>query len=178
MAGSACRYLAGYLEDGLTADELQAFTDHLPHCPGCRQATEEQRRLDQLLERASLQSSPVPAGLVERLERRLRKAQGRRRAAWVSGLAATVLMAAGVRVWLTRSPSFPERPVDPPVAQVTPAPPEKATRPLVQVRVTSPDEVVAVPVPTRNPTVTILWLYPARRPAVPSSTNPSDGSGL
>jgi hypothetical protein len=178
MAGSDCRYLAGYLEDGLTAAELQVFTDHLPHCPGCRQATEEHRRLDQLLERVGLQSSPLPAGLVDRLERRLQKAQRWRRAAWVSGLAAALLVAAGVGVWLTRAPSLPERPVDPPVTRAAPAPPEKVIRPLVQVRVTSPDEVVAVPVPTRNPTVTILWLYPARRPAVPKLTNPSDGSGL
>src|SRR5438270_13502249 len=102
MAGSDCRYLASYLEDGLTADELHVFTDHLEHCPGCRQATDEQRRLDQLLERASLQDTSMPAGLVDRLERRLRKAQRRRRVAWVIGLTAALLVAAGVGVWLTR----------------------------------------------------------------------------
>lgn len=59
-----------------------------------------------------------------------------------------------------------------PVPNPSPVP-RPDPRSLVQVQFDSSTEVIAVPKPTRNPNVTVLWVYPAVRTAEgrPSSSN-------
>lgn len=162
MSERLCNHLDGYLGDALAPNELEAFVAHMDDCPSCRQALAEQRRLEQLLNRATLASSPVPAGLVDRIEDCLLAARRRRIATWSVGLAATVFLGIGATLWFMRS--TPELVNERQLTQVVPVPAADVavTPPRVEVTVTSSSEVVAVPVPSRNPNVTILWMYPTR----------------
>jgi anti-sigma factor RsiW len=161
MDTPACGHLDDYLADALTADERQTFVDHLAGCAACRQQVDEAECLHRLVAEAVVVGNPVPTDLVGRIERRLR-ARRRRVVAWAGSAAAAVLVAAGMTVWLTRPPAPPveqavtSRPAEKPPAAVTAAPPR------VEVTVTSPEKIVAVPVKTRNPTVTVVWIYPSR----------------
>jgi anti-sigma factor RsiW len=161
MNTPACGHLDDYPADALTPDERQAFVDHLADCAACRQQVDEAERLNRLVAEAVAVGNSVPPGLVGRIERRLR-ARRRRMMVWAGAAAAAVLAAGGVTVWLTRPPAPPveqavtPRPTEKPPAQVTAAPPR------VEVTVTSPEKTVARPVKTRNPAVTVVWIYPSR----------------
>src|SRR4051812_33898355 len=125
-----CDALDDFLAHDLTGDALARFTAHLPECADCRRAVREHERFAALLAEAVAARGPVPAGLTERVSRRLWAARRRRIATAVGALAAGVAV-----VWLVGRPS--PRPVEPApaVAEVRSAP--KAPRPP-EVRVTFP----------------------------------------
>jgi anti-sigma factor RsiW len=152
-----CDALDDYLAHDLTGDDLARFTAHLPECTDCRRAVGEHERFAALLGEAVAARGPVPAGLTERVGRRLRAARRRRFAAAVGALAAAVAV-----VWLVGR-TVP-RPVkqSPEVAQAQPAP---EVSPSAQVRVTFPPtaNVIVVPEPSDSPNVTFLWVYPGLR---------------
>jgi len=156
--------LDDYLEGALATDERRLFVDHLRHCADCLRKIEEQRRLEELLQRATRHATPEPAGLVERIERRLQRQARRRSLVWVSGIAASLMLALGVAAWLQRLASSSHEQPETSVNRTaeTIALPPAAERPLARVTVTSSGQVVAVPVKSRDPAVTIVWLYPAR----------------
>jgi anti-sigma factor RsiW len=162
--------LLGYLEDGLSADERQAFALHLEQCPDCRRQLDQQRRIDHLLRQGAGDDVPVPPGLTVRVERRLRAARRRRLAVWAGALAAAVLLAVGVSAWLMRPVPTPEPLPAPATVKVEPppAPPQVPHRLVAEVTITPAQGLVAVPVPTRDPSVTILWVFPDRQAAVPA----------
>jgi anti-sigma factor RsiW len=173
--------LTDYLDGQLSPEGRAAFARHLDQCPACRLARDEQRGVDDLLRRAAAQDAPVPADLVGRIERRLRAMRRRRAAGCAAGLAAAVLAGVGLSAWLGR----PTASTDPATAPTTPVEPREAVGrpPVVDVTVTSPAGIVAVPVRSRNSAVTILWVYPIRdaapdRRAVADPPIPSDRSGL
>src|SRR4051812_27711801 len=102
-----CDALDDYLANDLTGDDLVRFTAHLPDCAECRRAVGEHERFTALLAEAVVDRSPVPAGLTERVGRRLRAARRRRIAVAVGALAAASVAV----VWLVGRPT--PRPVEP-----------------------------------------------------------------
>jgi anti-sigma factor RsiW len=160
MNASACSRLDDYLDGGLSAGEREEFVAHLPDCEPCRRAVEEQEHLNRLLARATTEHWPVPAGLLDRVERRARSSW-RRRVAWAAGVGVAAAIGCGV-VWLAVSPRRPV--VDSPAPSLVeaPRPPTPTAAPPPQARVTfgSPDDVIAVPMRSANPAVTIIWVYP------------------
>jgi anti-sigma factor RsiW len=154
MTPTPCQSLDDFLAHDLTGEALARFTAHLTDCPGCRRAVSEHERLDALLAEAT---APVPAGLSDRVERRLRTTRRRRVVALAAALAATV-----AAVWLLGR-TVP-RPVEPePV--VVQAPPEatvpEASRPANRIRVTFPAgaNVFAVPVQAESPNVSFFQVF-------------------
>jgi len=184
MSDAVCCLLDDYLEDALAIRERYTFLAHLEQCADCSRKIDEQRRLEELVKRATLQATPVPADLVERIERRLLRKTRRARVAWVSALAASVVLALGVTGWIVRSlPRAHEVAKGSTTAASIEVPEEAvATNAPAHVTVTSPSEIVAVPVKSRDPAVTIVWLFPSRHtvagegPAVSHSLNPMNRS--
>jgi anti-sigma factor RsiW len=178
MMDSVCNFLDGYLEDMLGEDDRRAFANHLEHCEQCLRTIDEHRRLERLLSRAVIQASPVPAQLVQRIEKRLKKSSRRRMVVSAGAVAAAALLALGTLARFHHSGSSPDRRSDIPVAEepvALPAQGEMVSAPA-RVKVLAPTQMVAVPVKTRDPALTIVWLYPTRQadvPNVPSSLNPT-----
>jgi anti-sigma factor RsiW len=170
MNTSPCDLLEGFLGKWLTAPEWAEFQAHLADCPRCRVRLDEQERLNRLLAEAVRQFTPVPPGLVGRVERRLSRARRRRLVGWTGGIAAA-LLAGCFAIWWNRPPSAEER-APPRVADApTPSPLEvRAPAPQVRVRIVRPAEVIAVPRKTDNPAVTIIWVYPAVQTLAPGPT--------
>jgi len=164
MSDAVCCLFDDYLEDALATGERQKFVAHLEHCAECSRKIDEQRRLEELLKRATMQSMPVPGDLVERVERRLLRKTRRARVAWVSALAASVVLALGVTAWIVRSLPRGQAVAKGLSADTPLEVPEEivATNAPARVAVTSPTEIVAVPVKSRDPAVTIVWLFPTR----------------
>src|SRR5947208_10702566 len=97
-------YLAGVLGD---ADRAR-FAAHLPDCPECGRAVSEHESLAALLSEAVARLDALPAGLSERVGRRVRAARRRRLAAATAALAAAV---AGLWLFSRSAPPFePEAP--------------------------------------------------------------------
>lgn len=93
----------------LPADDTQALAAHLAECPECGPWAEAERRSDEKLALAML-DVPVPAGLQDRLLRRLhveRDAIYRRWAVRAAGIAAAFLLAClvGYTAWFNKRPA-------------------------------------------------------------------------
>jgi anti-sigma factor RsiW len=155
---SPCENLDGYLGRWLREPELLAFVAHLESCPRCRQAVNEQREVDRLLKQAAASDGRMPPEFVNRIEERLVRARRRRVVFRAAALAAGVLLALGVSVWMLRKPGATHDVAQaPPVEHPVPAPaPRVATRVVL-----SPSTgLTAVPIRSNNPDVTIVWLFP------------------
>jgi anti-sigma factor RsiW len=157
-----CLALDDFLANDLSGDDRSRFVGHLPHCPACRQTVEEYERLTTLLT-VAVAIGAVPAGLTDRVRRRIRAARRRRLTIAVGALAAAV----AVLVWMRARPPV----------QWHSAPPEPvAARPVEPVRVTFPTgDVLAVRKAMSSPNVTFVWVYnrlPANEPAAVERSEP------
>jgi anti-sigma factor RsiW len=148
MCEAHCDQLDDYLDGELDAAAHRRFETHVAACGACRQAVAQAAHLDQLLAKAR----PVaPPGLTDRIALRIRRERNTR-LAMRSGLlvAASLLIALGI--WSQRGEN-PVAPGDAPQVAVTPAP---------QVRIEFPDDapVIVMPLKSKNPKVSIVWVYP------------------
>jgi hypothetical protein len=158
-----CEHCDGYLGKWLSDGERIAFEAHLNTCPACRRSIAEQRRLDALLARATAAAVAVPAGLLDQIDRRLRRARQRRVAAWAAGLAA-----AAIGIVIVSTQLLPQHAPDmerAPSSSIARPEPVPAPHALVTVTVPPPSDVIAVPQKSENPSVTIIWLYPTLKTA-------------
>jgi hypothetical protein len=164
MSASPCDAIDGYLGNWLTEPERAAFAAHLKECPQCQKAMGEQQAITQLLAMALTSEAPVLAGLSERIEKHMRSARRRRLAGQVAALAALVTLACGVALWLRR-PAHPESKAIRPDIAVAPrqVPQANDARPPAPVEVAfqGSSDVLALPIETHNPTITLIWVYPA-----------------
>jgi hypothetical protein len=159
--------LDDYLAHDLMGEQRERFVAHLAVCQDCRRVVTEQQRIDALLIETS---PPVPAGLLKRVERRMRRAQRRRIAA------AAMALAACVAVVLLLGDRF-RRPIDPKpqIARSQPeSPMPEPLRPADQVRVRFPSDsgVFAVPLDTGSPNVTFLQVFNDLRTVRPLVADP------
>jgi predicted anti-sigma-YlaC factor YlaD len=174
MMPSACGHLDGYVGRWLSEPELLAFVAHLGSCPRCRQAVEEQRLLDQLLAQAAAPDPHMPAGLVERVEARLVRARRRRLYLRATALAAVLLVAVGISLWLLNKHAIRNDLVEtPPIERPVHA---SVARVMTRVVVSPSSGLTAVPIESKNPAVTIVWLFPGRlrtpdRRSVPAASS-------
>jgi ferric-dicitrate binding protein FerR (iron transport regulator) len=154
MTAPLCQWLDDYLARDLGGADHARFVAHLPECPECRRAVDDNERLVALLAQAA-ESEPIPTGLTERVARRLRVARRRRRAA----MAAAALVTAVIAGMLLHRPA--PRPSEPATSVADVRPATSDTRPTSPVRVTFPPSahVSAVPVRTESPNVTFLWVF-------------------
>jgi len=176
MKASTCEQRDGYLGKWLTGDEQIEFEAHLANCLDCRQFIQEQQPLDGLLARANSALLPIPEGLIDQIDHRLRRARRRRVMAWATGLAAAgvLICTFAVRFFVQQAPS--DGPVQSAIAEVAPHPSQLARDPrsLVQVNFQPSSGVIAVPRKTENPSVTIIWVYPTIKAGREPNPAPAD----
>ena len=172
----SCEHRDGYLGRWLTETERVEFEAHLADCSDCRHLIQENERLDSLLARANAALLPVPAGLLDRIDGRIRQARRRRVFAWTTGLAAAGILIGALGAWL-HVPRGPENRFGPsPGLTKRPHPPEPTpdARSLVHVTFENESDVIAVPQKTDNPSVTIIWVYPTIKAAQDPSPAPAE----
>jgi len=153
-----CQRLDDFLAHDLVGDERQRFVDHLAVCPRCGEAVSEQRQMVGRLRQAVERLEPAPAVLAGHIERRIQTGRRRRFAVAAIALVASIALFAP---WLQTdrtAPSPSSSGSGPTLASNTPL-----------VRITFPARnVIAVPVESESPNVTVLMVYPVSQ-ADPSS---------
>jgi anti-sigma factor RsiW len=155
-----CEMLDDYVAHDLVPPERARFEAHLALCPACRQSVEAERCLDSLLAEAA--TGPVPEGLSERVRWRLVAARRRRVAAGLSLLAACASAFVLAGHWLTvQQPSTPAPEAKAP--SIPPAPEAPPATPQIHVTFRDPARVLAVPVPSDSPHVTLIQIYTGLR---------------
>ena len=191
MNKSECHRLDEYLLGWLSEEQAAAFEGHLAACPECRKQRELQGRIDQALQSARKGPQPVPPLLVHRIERRLRAARIRRAAGMACALAAlALLMLLPGRLPLpSAAPAL--QPETDPVAQAEPPPAgwhwlaawhwpagwhwrlasaadkrvQDARATPARVALVDPSSAILMTMPSKNPQITIAWVYPTVKPA-------------
>jgi anti-sigma factor RsiW len=170
-----CQLLDDYLAHDLAKADCARFTAHLANCAACRQAVSEQDRFDRLLEQVVDHLNAVPERLVEATARRCKRQRRIRQALVATGLVAASIFLA--LLLLPRKEAASTTPESAPEAVVKveplPSPPQVAAQPHVAVRFPTSANVMAVPLETSNPHVTIVWTYPSLRQPPPEAAAPS-----
>jgi predicted anti-sigma-YlaC factor YlaD len=160
-----CDRLDDYLLGWLSEEQAAAFEGHLADCAECRGHRETQCRIDRAMETARTQPESVPPLLVERIHRQVRAARAWRLVRIACGLAAAALLTVlPGRSWFAghRCDLQPDtelvahsQPLPPPIAVAVEQP---------RIRLVDPFSAILVPMPSKNPEVTIVWVYPTVKP--------------
>ncbi len=173
-----CQLLEEYLAGALDDHSQHNFEAHLAACQTCQ----SQIALQQSVELALLKANAavdMPAGLVDRVERRVRQASRTRRLAIGSLASAALLLVAGIvalGTYALGGGSSPEKQAARDRWRPLPNAPAGETTAedrLVEVTFPASQNIVANQIETTDPTVTILMVYPAVRPASLEQRSPS-----
>jgi hypothetical protein len=168
-----CELLNDCLARALSEDLRAGFVAHLKDCAACRQEVHEHERLSLLLQEAVTRLQPAPGRLGKRVEEHLAVQRRRRVVPWACGLAAALAVGAFGLWWLTRPPAQ-ELGVSPSIAtDDRPPKDERAPHRSVSVAFKAEKEVIAVPLRTDRPNITIIWVYPAVEPGPKSVAKPT-----
>jgi len=177
MTTDICEQLDDFLADELGEHRRTAFETHLLTCTECRRAVEDNDRVNRLLTDASEQLEAHSATLVDRIEQRIGAARLRRRFGIGLTIAASLV---GLLAWLSLSARRDadqiagENDVPKPIEQHDPHrdipqdednQQQRSPHELVTVRFDPASNVLAVPVESGNPNVTILRVYPTLKAA-------------
>ena len=160
-----CELLDAYLLGWLSEPEAAAFESHLASCAECRKQQEVQDRIDHAAERARNHPDPprrcsslsFTGGCEPRRTRRLVRI--------ACGLAAAALLL--VLPWRSWFSERGGTGVSPVAQSSTGKMPEPPVAPAIQeprVRLVDPSSAILVPMPSKNPDVTIVWVYPTWKP--------------
>lgn len=175
MSIPECDRLDDYLLDGLSEEEASAFEAHVSGCSACRDELEHQRRIDRLLAQGTGRFEAVPRRLIDRIEGRVRRSARRRAVRMACGLSVAALAISALAVWLTvgglgtgnnRQPVVHEgaEPGDE-GNQVDPSGgPTPRPQPVASISIADPSAAILVPVETKQPNVSIVWIYPTVGP--------------
>jgi anti-sigma factor RsiW len=174
MGFAECDYLDEYLSTALSNQAAARFEAHLADCPACREELERQRQVDWLLVHAVRRLDPVPAGLLERIERQARPSLRRPAVQVAASILAAAALVMGVVFsphWFgadhQRGPMVQDR--GDPVADRKPAVPRPvpipAVRPDVRVTVDDPSSAILISKATKTANVSIVMIYPTVKAA-------------
>ena len=155
---SNCNKLDAYLADDLSAEESQRFESHLAECDACREAINEQRWVDSLLQSpVRIQIERPPAEVLDSF----RSSLSQRRRIWQAacGLAAAVVLVIALDwLQLNRQAKQPSIAKGQDIA-VTDA--VHATAPSKpQATFIASTDAIVVPVESPSTDVTVVQVYP------------------
>ena len=169
---TARQYVDAELDGELPAAQKTALDEHLRACGACRTMRSQllairsaMQRLAEVSEPARTSPSPIPFSPVGRIYRP---------AAPVWAWAAAAVFVLCVAGWMTRGlwhqplvhPSTIARQQETPPTAIANAQPQPSPRQeAAEVTIQTPPDTIVVPYPTRNPKVTIYWLYPVQSTA-------------
>lgn len=171
---TAQRHVQLDLDAELSPRRRAALQQHLRTCANCRKQRRQLAHVQALIHGLAEQSerSDVTAARIE---------FGQRQAfPWRGGLAAAAVLALCMGGWLTArflQATAPEPPA-PAIVQTHPDPAASGIpdpRSLVEVTFEPAADVIAVPMKTENPNITIIWAYPIWKTAK-ASVQPSGES--
>ncbi|MBM4088617.1 MAG: hypothetical protein FJ276_04200 [Planctomycetes bacterium] len=171
MLDPLCDQLDDYLCGWLSQDEAARFEAHLAACPDCQEESASQHQIDRWLADATAWAEPVPASLMLRIQRQALVVRRRRLVGWACAVAAAGAVVLTFGLWATQrsiSGRGDRSPVakSPMVSEVPPAPllANAASKPpaavLARVALADPSSAILVPVESRSPNVTVVWVYP------------------
>jgi hypothetical protein len=169
-----CDRLDDYLLGWLTAEEAAAFKRHLADCPACRREQALQQAIDARL--AKIRESPdaIPSRLVERTRKGIRAARRRRALCWAAGVAAAAAVVMAVIIGRFRPQDF-GRPEAQDVSALPSPAPSNAVEQLTassRVKLADPSAGIVVEYKTRDPNISIVWIYPIVKPPTPTGGGP------
>jgi anti-sigma factor RsiW len=162
-----CEKLDAFLDGDLSPDDCERFEAHLHLCEPCRQAVSQQLWIDALLGSPErLEIEPLPAALSQAVRNAVSCRRKARLVACGLAAAAVLLIAIGWTLALNRQATVAtsDNVVENVAREDEPSPSpslggrEKAETPRATF-VAGPD-VLAVPVASRHPNVTIVRVYP------------------
>jgi predicted anti-sigma-YlaC factor YlaD len=162
-----CEYLDAFLDGDLSSEVRDLYEAHLHLCEACREAVNQQRWIDDLLSSPErLELIPVPANVSQPLRNLIsRRRQVRLVACGLAG-AAVIVIAVGWTAalnWQARVAAVNQI-VEASVVEHEPSPSpslqERGTADAPQATFVAGRDVLAVPVASRYPNVTIVRVYP------------------
>lgn len=170
MIESSCEQLDAYLAGELTESDRAAFEVHLARCSECAEAVASEQRLNDLLVKAVSRTSTDRDALVRGIEKRIHRTRQIEAVKWASGIALAIVAVAIALPIAWQSATTPSPETNPKQAQAPrdPDSPFPNNRPAVETIVEVPpqnrDDTLMVTMPSTNPKVTIVWLYPVMKP--------------
>ena len=180
------------LDGELTPLRKRALRRHLAACETCRIAVQQHASIRSAMTRLAAASAAAPGG--GRLAR-LSKQKGPTSASsthhpsmhWQRYAAVAAVVALCITGWRIVAQLRHNRRPEIAATQPQPEPPTTpsvptAPRPVVRVDFDPSADVIAIPKPSHNPNITVLWIYPAIRTAEAKSApaiepNPTDSQG-
>jgi hypothetical protein len=169
-----CDQLDDYLLGWLTADEAATFKRHLADCPACRREQALQQTIDVRLVKIREWPDAIPSGLVERTRKGIRSARRRRALRWAEGLAAAAAVGLAAILGRLRPQDF-GRPEAQDVSALPPQAPAIAVKQLTvssRVKLADPSAGIVVEYKTRDPNISMVWIYPILKPPAPAGGGP------
>lgn len=172
MTKALCEYLDDYVLKDLDPEVEKAFADHLADCEACRLTVEHEARINGLIKTAA-DAICCPPELTARIQQ---ESQRRTHRPWAkAGSVLAVGLVIGLLGWtiLSRIPPVETRRNGPvaeetlPVPDLEPAldseesPDEIANaKPASPVRVEFPEDLLALPIDSGEPDITLIQLFP------------------
>jgi hypothetical protein len=172
-----CEQLDDYLLGWLPPDEAAVFERHLAVCPACHREQTLQRAVDARFAKISESLDVIPSGLVERTRKEIHAARRRRAWRWTLSLAASAAV-----IWVVIVTQF--RPGDfgrPEGQGISAAPPKIPSGADGQwtvsslVTLTDPSAGIVVESKTRDPKISVVWIYPTVKPPAPAGGGSING---
>ena len=168
MNSHDCEQLEDYLLGDMTGVAHAEFERHLGDCEACRVEVSQQAHFDGVLKRAVELADPCPPHLTAGVGAFVAVRRQRRAGVLIGVVAAAVVL-------FLLGLFFPGKPVEPrpgsnPVAGVPDIKPKPARPPVIakkpqlpRVRVDFPSTVLAEPVDSGDPTITIYRVFPVEQ---------------
>jgi anti-sigma factor RsiW len=162
-----CKKFDAFLDGDLSPEDRERYEAHLHLCEVCREAVNQQRWIDDLLASPErLELEPVPANLSQSMRKLISRRRQARLVACGLAAAAVLVIAVGWTAALNRQASVAavNQITETVVHKVEPSPSPslkgRGTAALPQATFVAGPDVLAVPVASRYPNVTIVRVYP------------------
>jgi anti-sigma factor RsiW len=157
-----CNQLDAYLTGDLSGDDHARFETHLSQCEACREALDQQSWIDAMLQSPlRTQLEPVPANLVQRPVTAA-PARGRRVLIAACGLASAAAVLIAVSSSLLNRQELNNADQGSNIGSTAEAP--SANVESAPATFVGGPDVIAVPVASQHPEVTIVRIYPTYKP--------------
>jgi hypothetical protein len=158
-----CNSLDAYLADDLSRDDRVFFERHLANCESCRDVIDQQNWIDSML-RSPLRSQlePVPSHLVKP-SRTARTPRRHRALVAACGLATAAALLIAICHWQLNRQATTNANQTTSINHTAATARVDEKKPPTATFVGGPD-VIAVPIESHNPNVTVVRIYPTYRP--------------
>ena len=158
-----CSKLDAYLAGDLSRDDSVRFERHLSSCEACREAIDQQNWIDSMLRSPRLsQLEPAPPHVVKP-SRTARTPRRRHALVAACGLASAAALLVAISHWQLNRQAMTNANQTTGINHTAEIPLAAQNKPPTATFIGGPD-VIAVPVESHSPNVTVVRIYPTYRP--------------